>query len=290
MKIGFNEATARDCSTLEMDVELCEAAGFDAIEIRIDMLKSYLKNHSKEELKALLVGRRIQPINLNAIYPYAGLFSAADDPERRERFLEEFRFACGAARFIGANALVLCPPLMADRKTPFDLPEEEQTRMNVGIVSRLAKIAADTDTKLCFEIVGAPYSSCRSVAQARAILKGVNMPNVGLAVDSYNIYMGNLDDSFADVRSLCPEEIFVAHINDADYVPPEQIGDQSKRCFCGRGVLNVAAYLDSLRHTGYNGVVSIETFRPEYWQRAATWVIGEAFRTTSMALRDNHCL
>ena len=290
MKIGFNEATARDCSTLEADVELCEAAGFDAIEIRIDMLKSYLKDHSKAALRALLEGRRIRPINLNAIYPYAGLFSAADDPERRERFLGEFRFACGMAQFIGANALVLCPPLMADRITPFDLPPEEQTRMNVRIVSRLAEIAAETGTRLCFEIVGARYSSCRSVAQARAVLKGVNLPNVGLAVDSYNIYMGNLDNSFADVRALRPEEIFVAHINDADDAPPERIGDQSRRCFCGSGALNIAAYLDSLKRTGYDGVVSIETFRPEYWRRTAEWVVGEAYRTTYAALRENNCL
>ena len=38
MKTSYNEACARDCSTLEQDLSLCEKAGFDYIEIRLDML------------------------------------------------------------------------------------------------------------------------------------------------------------------------------------------------------------------------------------------------------------
>mgnify|MGYP001516081172 CR=1 FL=1 len=34
MFISYNEACARDCSTLEQDLVLCEKAGFDYIEIR----------------------------------------------------------------------------------------------------------------------------------------------------------------------------------------------------------------------------------------------------------------
>ncbi len=43
MFISYNEACARDCSTLEQDLVLCEKAGFDYIEIRLDMLTDYLK-------------------------------------------------------------------------------------------------------------------------------------------------------------------------------------------------------------------------------------------------------
>ena len=41
MFISYNEACARDCSTLEQDLVLCEKAGFDYIEIRLDMLTDY---------------------------------------------------------------------------------------------------------------------------------------------------------------------------------------------------------------------------------------------------------
>ena len=52
MFISYNEACARDCSTLEQDLVLCEKAGFDYIEIRLDMLTDYLKRHTVEELAA----------------------------------------------------------------------------------------------------------------------------------------------------------------------------------------------------------------------------------------------
>lgn len=289
MRIGFNEATARDCSDLETDVKLCDAAGFDAIELRIDMIRAYLREHNQEELANLFCGRHIVPINLNAIYPYAELFSDADSAERREQFLSEFDFACEMAQFIGANALILCPPLMAGRKEAFPGAETEWTQMNARIVGQLADRAALTDTRLCFEIVGAPYSSCRTVAQALSVLRAINRPNVGLAVDSYNIYMGNQDDSFADLALLRSEEIYVAHINDADYAPPDCLGDQSRRCFCGAGVLDLHAYLNHLKEIGYDGVVSVETFRPEYWAKSAEWVIAEAYRSTRTEMERACC-
>ena len=46
MKISYNEATAKGCSSLALDLELCEKAGFDYIEIRLDMLGDYLKEHT----------------------------------------------------------------------------------------------------------------------------------------------------------------------------------------------------------------------------------------------------
>lgn len=289
MKIGFNEATARDCSNLETDVALCDAMGFDAIELRIDMIRAYLRTHSRSEVAALFRGRHIKPINLNAIYPYAELFSDADSAERREQFLQEFHFACEMAQFLDANALILCPPMTEGRKEDFAGTEEKWVQMNARIVERLADRAIQTETKLCFEIVGARYSSCRTVAQAQRVLRTIDRPNVGLAVDSYNIYMGNQDDSFADLMMLSPEEIYVAHINDAEYAPSDCLGDQSKRCFCGAGVLDLRAYLNRLTEIGYNGVLSVETFRPEYWAKSAEWVIAEAYRSTCAEMDRAHC-
>lgn len=44
MKTSYNEACARDCSTLEKDLALCEEVGFDYIEIRLDLLRGWLKS------------------------------------------------------------------------------------------------------------------------------------------------------------------------------------------------------------------------------------------------------
>ena len=61
MKIGFNEATAKGCSTLAKDLELCDKAGFEYIEIRLDMLRDYLATHAAQDLKRFFADHRIKP-------------------------------------------------------------------------------------------------------------------------------------------------------------------------------------------------------------------------------------
>ena len=79
MFISYNEACARDCSTLEQDLVLCEKAGFDYIEIRLDMLTDYLKRHTVEELAAFFCTSRLKPHAFNALYLYPEFLSEGDD-------------------------------------------------------------------------------------------------------------------------------------------------------------------------------------------------------------------
>ena len=52
LKLGFNEATCKENSSVEKDLELCEKYGYDYIELRLDMLKEYFKTHTIDDLKA----------------------------------------------------------------------------------------------------------------------------------------------------------------------------------------------------------------------------------------------
>lgn len=90
MKIGYNEATAKDCSTLEKDLELCEKYGFDYIEIRLDMLKDYLKTHTSDDLKKFFETSHIKPHAMNALYIYEDLFSEKDDSIKHKEVMDDF--------------------------------------------------------------------------------------------------------------------------------------------------------------------------------------------------------
>ena len=46
LKLGYNEATCKENSTVENDLLLCEKYGYDYIELRLDMLQEYLKTHT----------------------------------------------------------------------------------------------------------------------------------------------------------------------------------------------------------------------------------------------------
>ena len=83
--------------------------------------------------------------------------------------------------------------------------------------------------------------------------------------------------------------IFAVHINNADDVPLNEMG-QDKRRFCDRGIVNLDSYLSNLKEIGYDGMVSIEVFRNEYYQKDAEFVISEAYRTTKECLERNGCI
>ena len=53
LKLGYNEATCKENSTVENDLLLCEKYGYDYIELRLDMLQEYLKTHTVDDLMLL---------------------------------------------------------------------------------------------------------------------------------------------------------------------------------------------------------------------------------------------
>ena len=67
LKLGYNEATCKENSTVENDLLLCEKYGYDYIELRLDMLQDYLKTHTTDDLKAFFAKSHIKPFAFNSI-------------------------------------------------------------------------------------------------------------------------------------------------------------------------------------------------------------------------------
>ncbi len=285
MKISYNEACARDCSTLEKDLALCEKAGFDFIEIRLDMLRRYLLDHTLDDLRAFFSKSRIKPHAFNAIYLYPEFLSDRDDLARRDALLDEFLLSCIAGEFIGSEYIIIVPPLQRDPKGgPYIGKWEDTKRDCVRILKELSAYARPYGMKLCFELVGFERSSVRSIDKADEIVRAVDRDNVGFVFDSYNIYLnGGLND-FSALKNVQSEKIFAVHLMSGDDVPSEERG-QDKRCFCGQGVVDTTAFLRTLNGIGYDGMVSVETFRPEYWAMPPEVVIQRAYETTAEAVK-----
>lgn len=289
MWISYNEACARDCSTLETDLRLCEQAGFDFIEIRFDMLTAYLKTHTLEELAAFFRTSRLRPHAFNALYLYPEFLGPRDDPRRQRALLEEFELACTAGEAIGSRYLIVVPPLQRDPNGGPYLGDPEDTFRNcVRILKELGRRAQGRGMNLCFELVGFDRSGVRDISTADRIVRAVDLPNVGFVFDSYNLYLNGGCNDFSGMKQVQPEKIFAVHLMSGDDVPPERRG-QDRRCFCGSGVVDTDGFLKTLREIGYTGMVSVETFRPEYWRRSPEWVIKTAYETTRDALEKNGC-
>ena len=68
------------------------------------------------------------------------------------------------------------------------------------------------------------------------------------------------------IDALDPKRLFIFHINDAEDLPLDQLTD-AQRLLPGLGILKLKDMLEAFRRIGYDQVASVETFRPEYWER-----------------------
>jgi len=290
MYISYNEACGLGSSTLEQDLVLAEKAGFDFIEIRLDMLTDYLTRHSVDDLAAFFRTSHLKPHAFNALYLYSDFLSDIDDSKKRTFLLSEFFLACEIGHKIGAHDFIVVPPFLdGPNYIPFPDNEEKVFSDCVRMLTKLSMYARRYDMKLSFELVGFPRSSVRTIAFAKKIVEAVNEPNVGYVFDAYNIYLYNGKNEYEGMKSVEKDKIFSIHLNSADDVPENERA-QDKRCFPGSGVVDIASFLGTLKEIGYNGMISIETMRPSHWEETPEWIISNAYKTTYDAMKNSGCL
>lgn len=290
MKISYNQACALGCSTLEKDLELCELHGFDFIEIRFDLLMGYLKTHTVEQLAKYFAGHHLKPHAFNAFYLYPEFLRADDDSKRQTLLLGQFLYACDIGRRIGNEYMIVVPPFLdGPNYLPFPGSEEANNANCVRMLKELGRIAKPYGMKLCFELVGFARSSVRTIENARKIIEAVDLDNVGYVFDAYNIYLYHGRNDYEAMKSVEKSKIFAIHLNSADDVP-ERDRKQEYRCFVNEGVIDTDRFLGTLKEIGYDGMCSIETFRPQHWEATPEWVISNACSTTRIAMKKNNCL
>ncbi|MDO4546560.1 MAG: sugar phosphate isomerase/epimerase [Clostridia bacterium] len=271
MKLGFNEATCMNNSTLERDLELCEKYGYDYIEIRLDMLADYLKTHTLAELKSFFDGARIKPYAFNSIEDIN--FAS---PEKQHEVDELFLFACHAAQSIGNPYIIVVPTMREDMK---DKSEKEVFEDSVKVLKRMAQIAAPYSVRLAFEPIGDPRWCVRSLRQCMEIINAVDLPEVGVALDAFNLYLYDELRDMGDIDAVPLEKLFVYHIDDCEDRPLRQL-DHCHRLIPGEGIIPLDDISNKLKAKGYEQIASVELFRPEYWERDAESVIREAAEKT----------
>jgi len=285
MNLSFNEATTMNCpdSSLETDLRCCKQAGFRYIELRYDKLEPYLEKHSADELARLLEENRITALSYNAVYIYQELFTDHDDPERLEEVLHRMSLAAKLAPVIGARDVIVVVPLNRGENAQIYKAEWENVKNDcVRILTQLSDYAAQHGLRLCLEPVGNNKSAVRTLSMAKEIVDAVNRDNLGYTLDAYNLFQYNKSNDFSYIEALPAEKIFAVHLNNADDVPLDEIS-QADRRFCDSGIIDISAFLEAIKRTGYDGMISIETVRPEYWEKPCMEVIKEAYCTSCKA-------
>lgn len=271
LKLGFNEATCKENSSVARDLALCEQYGYDYIELRLDMLQEYFKTHTIDDLKAFFAASHIKPFAFNSI-EHINFCT----PAEWDALVQLFTFGCRTAQAIGNPYIIVVPTMTNEVCTK---NEKEVFEDSVKVLGQLADIAQPYGVKLAFEPIGDRRWCVNSMRQALEIVNAVNRDSVGLTVDCINVY---LHDKCADVdfiRRIPKDKLFVFHINDCDDLPLG-ILDHCDRIMPGLGAIPVQAVADAVKAVGYDGPACLELFRPEYWAMDAEAVIRMGAETT----------
>ncbi|GKX29317.1 inosose isomerase [Vallitalea longa] len=252
MKICFNEATTMKHSTLEKDLAYCEKYGYDLIEIRLDKLRDYLTRNTIEDLADFFRKSRIKPFAFNALE-----FITFRDDEGNKEILDNLRFLCEMGDIIDCKKIVIVPTFDIGDYTRVEIKNESVKR-----ITELAKIADGYSVKLAFEFVGYPNCSVNRFEQAYDIVKTVDLDNVGIVLDCFHFHAMGSD--IRDLKVADGKKIFIFHIDDSEDLPIGALRDD-KRLWPGDGVIDLDEILAALKVIGYDEMVSVELFRPEYW-------------------------
>jgi len=270
MKLALNGATTMRAD-LETDIKAASAAGFDLIEIWASKLREFLKTRSVADLKNLLEANNLEPYSINSIEHIT--FRNAEDYAKIKAETEEFSRIAGE---IGCPYVVVVPG-----KMPENADEKQIIEESVKVLNELADIAENHNVGLAFEFLGQTDCSVQTLDLDKKIIEKVNRANVGLVIDTFHFYAGS--STLEAIETLDPEKLFIFHINDAEDLPKTDLTD-AHRLYPGEGILPIREIKEKFDKIGYNRMVSIEIFRPEYWAQDPFEVARKAKAATEKVL------
>ncbi|MDE3094654.1 MAG: sugar phosphate isomerase/epimerase [Chloroflexota bacterium] len=250
MRLALNGATIMR-APVEQDVEIAAACGYDALEIWAGKLADYTRTRPLGRLAEHMRAHGIVPWSINSIED----ITQRDAAGRRD-LLDELRRTVAAATTLGAPAIVVVPG--AGHGAPRNAVVDDA----VDVLRAMSDVAGDV--ALAFEFLGKPGCSAPTLDMVNEIVARVDRANVGMVIDVFHFYAGG--SRIADLQRVPVEKLIVLHLNGCEDLPRERLTD-AHRLYPGEGVIPAGAILGALRECGFDGVASVEIFRPQYWEQ-----------------------
>ena len=155
----------------------------------------------------------------------------------------------------------------------------DSTKDAVDVLRAMSDVAGEIG--LAFEFLGKPGCAVPTLDMAIEIVGSVARDNVGMVIDAFHFYAGG--SRLEDIARVPIEKLFVVHLNGCEDRPLTQLTD-AHRLYPGEGVIPIEEILAALRERGFDGMASIEIFRPEYWEQEPREVARNAYTRTAELL------
>lgn len=256
---------------LSTDIRAAGAAGYDLLEIWSAKLYKYLETHTPADLKDEFVAAGIEPYSINSIEHIT--FRGDED-------YSKIKAECETLSKIASE--IQCPyVVVVPGKLPDGATKDQIIVESVRVLTELSDIASRYGVSLAFEFLGQTDCSVQTLDLCNEIVERVGRENIGNVIDSFHFYAGN--STFEAIDTMRPEKLFIFHINDAEDLPKEHLTD-AKRLYPGLGILPLREMKAHFDKIGYDRMVSIEIFRPEYWDQDPFEVAQKAKAATEEVL------
>jgi 2-keto-myo-inositol isomerase len=263
MKPCLNQATINQ-TDVETCVDVAASVGFKGIEFRLPKLQAYLAlNHGSMEVGQLLKDHDLESVCLNSFENFchvpAGDFDAVLYRAR------EFSTIC---RKTDCKMFVCCPSPL-----PRNLSKAEALSMTADRFGKIARVCAEDSVGVAFEFLAG--ASASTLQDAVGVINASGAPNTGLIIDTFHYYVGQ---STLDALEGFPlERLWAVHFNDAEHGALETLTDE-KRLLPGKGVIRLNEFARWLKDHHWDGWLSVELFRDEYWKKDPLEVAKDSMR------------
>ena len=257
MKLGFNEATSMGCSDLQTDLLLCEKNGYDFIEIRLDKLREYLQTHTIEDLCAFFEKSHLKPCAFNAL---EGINFRT--PEEWETLMTGLDLFCQVGKRVGCNRVIVVPTADVGGKTVSQIREDSLEALRR--IDARARVNGWPVVQ-ALEFVGYPNLCINTFAQAYEIVELSDVEGVSIVLDCFHFHA--MGSRLADLEKLDPAKLAIVHVDDSEDLPVGAARDE-QRLWPGEGAVDLNGIFGILKEKGYDGIASVELFRPEYYALA----------------------
>lgn len=273
----LNNATIMT-TPLEKAILAAEEAGFEGFDLWRPSMKEYLEKKSIKELVKLFASVKVKPVCLGG--PLGDFMQKTSDEfkETKKEIVPLFE----TLKELSINVMVI---------NHGDMRWDYQTSFKVAIerIQQLSEIAMKYNIKFALEYVGfTNFINCAK--RAISIYSKVESKNVGLLIDTYHMYKAG--DQLVDLKKVHSGSIFFVHIANILDVPREKITDYERE-YPSKGKLDLLPILRLLENKGYEGYLSVELFRKDYWEedpfkvaKSAQESVSELISSYSSSLRQ----
>ncbi|WDR03510.1 sugar phosphate isomerase/epimerase [Devosia algicola] len=258
MKTCFNTITAGLDRRLEDIIAACTKSGFDGMELDLRAIDEAASRLSINDIRQRLADGGLAAVSVMAfdLAPFA-VDGAA---------LDRFKRGAAVAQEVGAPILLT----FCFAPVPEGMSEEAALEVAGKRAALYAEVAGPT--KIALEPIGRAELMGGPVA-ALDIARRTGSANVGVMMDTFHYYLSQVPD--ADVLKIPLEKLFIVHVNDSEDRPIAELKD-AHRMHVGEGILPLNHDLELLRKLGYDGYLSVEIFREQYWKQPVEQVVADA--------------